>query len=123
MSNTEQQIEQEIQSKNLNAPRITPEHIDLKIKAVYYSNPLQGVDIATARESGDYWSLLCLTFCTIVLENGFTVTGESACASPDNFDEAVGQKIAYDNARNKIWQLEGYLLKEYLHKQNSKVEM
>lgn len=123
MPNTEQQIEQEIQDKGLNAPRLTPTHIDSKIKAVYYSNPLQGVDLESAREAGDYWNLLCLTFCTIVLENGFTVTGESACASPENFDESVGQKIAYENARNKIWQLEGYLLKENLHKKNSKVEL
>lgn len=45
----------------------------------------------------------------------FTVTDESACASPQNFDAEIGEKIAYENARNKIWQLEGYLLKEQLH--------
>lgn len=117
MPNTEQQIEQEIQDKGLNAPRLTPTHIDSKIKAVYYSNPLQGVDLESAREAGDYWNLLCLTFCTIVLENGFTVTGESACASPENFDESVGRKIAFENAREKIWLLEGYLLKEKLNHQ------
>lgn len=56
----------------------------------------------------------CLTVCCLVLRNGFTVTGESACASPENFDAEIGRKIAYDNARSKIWQLEGYLLKERL---------
>lgn len=115
MSNTEQQIEQEIQDKGLNAPRLTPDHIDSKIKGVYYSNPLQGVDPKTAMDEGTHQSLRCLTFCTIVLENGFTVTGESACASPENFDEAIGQKIAFNNAREKIWVLEGYLLKEKLY--------
>jgi hypothetical protein len=50
----------------------------------------------------------------IMLENGYTVTGESACASPENFDAELGQKIARDNARNKIWQLEGYLLRQRL---------
>lgn len=115
MSNSEQQIEQEIQSKNLNAPRLTSDHIDSKIKGIYYSNPLQGVSPETAMDEGTYQNLRCLTFCTIVLENGFTVTGESACVSPENFDAEIGKKIAYDNAREKIWSLEGYLLKEKLN--------
>jgi hypothetical protein len=52
--------------------------------------------------------------CCLTLKNGFTVTGESACASPENFDAELGRKIAFKNAREKIWQLEGYLLKEKL---------
>lgn len=124
MSNTEQHIEQEIQFKNLNAPRLTPDHIDSKIKAVEYILPRDvckrdnGVEVFDAP-----LPLQTLTFCILTLENGFTVTGESACASPENFDADIGKKIAYDNARNKIWLLEGYLLKENLHKQNSKVEL
>ncbi len=120
----EQQIEQEIQSKNLNAPRLTPDHIDSKIKAVEYILPRDvckrdnGVEVFDAP-----LPLQTLTFCILTLENGFTVTGESACASPENFDAEIGKKIAYDNAREKIWLLEGYLLKENLHKQNSKVEL
>lgn len=55
-----------------------------------------------------------LTFCVLVLRNGFTVTGESACASPENFDAEIGQNIARANAIQKIWPLEGYLLKERL---------
>jgi len=51
----------------------------------------------------------------MTLANGFTVTGESACASPANFDEEIGKKIAFEQARNKIWTLEGYLLKQKLH--------
>ncbi|WP_180155233.1 Gp49 family protein [Acinetobacter sp. YH12045] len=115
---SEKQIEQEIQDKGLNAPRLTPDLIDSKIKGIYYSNPLQGVSPETAMNEGTYQNLRCLTFCTIVLENGFTVTGESACASPENFDAEIGRKIAYENARNKIWMLEGYLLKEKLHQAN-----
>lgn len=57
-----------------------------------------------------------LTVCVLTLENGFNVTGESACASPENFDKEIGKKIARDNAINKIWSLEGYLLKEHLSK-------
>ena len=59
--------------------------------------------------------LLLLTFCVLVLRNGFTVTGESACASPENFDAEIGRKIARENAINKVWMLEGYLLKQQLH--------
>ena len=59
-------------------------------------------------------SLSTLTFCVLTLENGFTVTGESACASPENFNAEIGRKIARENAVNKIWMLEGYLLKQKL---------
>jgi hypothetical protein len=56
-----------------------------------------------------------LTVCCIVLKNGFCVTGESACVSPANFDAEVGKKIAFDNAVEKIWALEGYALRERLN--------
>lgn len=55
-----------------------------------------------------------LTFCVLVLANGFTVNGESACASPENFDAEIGRKIARANAVTKIWPLMGYALKERL---------
>jgi Phage protein (N4 Gp49/phage Sf6 gene 66) family len=55
-----------------------------------------------------------LTFCVLVLKNGFTVTGESACASPENFDAELGRKIARGNAIAKIWPLMGYALKSKL---------
>ncbi|WP_440111826.1 Gp49 family protein [Acidovorax sp. BL-A-41-H1] len=55
-----------------------------------------------------------LTFCVLVLRNGFTVTGESACASPENFDAEVGRKIARQNAVQKIWPLMGYELRSKL---------
>lgn len=127
MSNTEQQIEQEIQSKNLNAPRITPEHIGSVIVSEHYFTAAQGD--AKAIEDWAFVNgslngaamrpvpkaLELLTFCVLVLKNGFTVTSESACASPENFDAEIGKKIAYENAREKIWLLEGYLLKEKLH--------
>ena len=57
-----------------------------------------------------------LTVCVLTLENGFNVTGESACVSPENFNKEIGEKIAKDNAVDKIWTLEGYLLKEQLSK-------
>lgn len=55
-----------------------------------------------------------LTICTLTLRNGFTVTGESACVSPENYDKEIGERVAFENAFNKIWQLEGYVLKNKL---------
>ncbi len=100
MSKDEQVIEQEIQAKGLNAPRLTPELIDSAIK------------------SEDYYIFpnTTLTVCCLLLNNGFTVTGESAAASPSNFNVEIGRKIARSNARDKIWALEGYLLREKLYK-------
>lgn len=98
MSRDEKAIEAEIQAKGLNAPRLTPDHIDAQIVAeAFYVFP------GTT-----------LTVCALTLRNGFQVVGESAAASPANFNEELGRKIARDNARNKIWALEGYLLRSKL---------
>lgn len=66
-------------------------------------------------------ALQLLTFCVLTLRNGFTVTGESACASPENFDPELGRKIARTNAVDKIWPLMGYALKARLHEQACQV--
>lgn len=94
----EQAIEKEIQSKGLNAPRLNPQHIDDTIKSEAY-HVFPGTT---------------LTVCALTLKNGFQVVGESAAASPENFNEEIGRKIARDNARSKIWALEGYLLRSKL---------
>lgn len=94
----EQDLENEIIEKGLTAPRLTPEAIDAVI----------------AKEEFYVFENSCLTICCLTLANGFTVSGESACASPENFDAEIGRKIAKENARNKIWMLEGYLLKQRL---------
>ena len=94
-------IEKEIQDKGLNAPRLTPDLIDETIVGEdYYVFPNS-----------------TLTICKLDLRNGYHVTGESAAVSIDNFDEEIGRKIARENARNKIWSLEGYLLKDKLYKE------
>ncbi|WP_145590713.1 Gp49 family protein [Yersinia aleksiciae] len=118
---TDQSIEQEIQEKGLTAPRITPDHIESVISSEHYftaGDGYAGVAALTAKE-GDIITppsqLDLLTFCVLVLKNGFTVSGESACASPENFNEEIGRKIARQNAVNKIWMLEGYLLKDRIH--------
>ena len=100
---SEAHIENEILKKGLTAPRITPDHIDNAIKDVEYH----------------VFPNSCLTVCCMTLMNGFTVVGESACASPSNFNEEIGQKIAFENARNKVWLLEGYLLKQKLFQQDN----
>ena len=114
---TDTQIEQEIQAKGLNAPRITPEDIEANIAYETYFTADQGVLGACVQEGSTATgnpSRSLLTFCVLVLKNGFTVTGESACASPENFDEEVGRKIARQNAVQKIWPLMGYELRSKL---------
>lgn len=56
---------------------------------------------------------------SLTLINGYVVTGQSACLDIDNFDEDIGVEIATNNAIGKIWELEGYLLKEALHRQSN----
>lgn len=108
-------IEQEIQAKGKTAPRVTPDHIESIIDFEAYFTAQDGLK-TTNPDTAQYSpkSLDLLTFCVLTLKNGFTVTGESACASPENFDAAIGRKIARDNAVQKIWALEGYLLKQSL---------
>ena len=96
----EQKIEEEIQAKGLNAPRLKPEDLDAVIRDEAY-HVFPGTT---------------MTVCCLTLHNGFNVVGESAAASPENFDAEIGRKIAYGHARDQIWGLEGYLLKERLHK-------
>ncbi len=113
-------IEQEIKAKGLTAPRVTPADIEASIAGVHYFTASDGAFGYSARNEMVVYSerldspLRLLTFCVIVLRNGFTVTGESACASPENFDAAIGRKIAYENAKQKIWPLLGYALKQQL---------
>ena len=110
----DQQIEQEIQTKGLAAPRVTPRDIEANIAAEYYFTAADGV-VGNIDEDGDILlPLELLTFCVLVLKNGFTVTGESACASSENFDAEIGRKIARENAINKVWPLMGYELKSKL---------
>ncbi len=110
-------------AKGKTAARVTPERIQSIIRAEHYftafdgrsgalaSGTYAGKEVPVAGDA-DLESLKLLTFCVLVLENGFIVTGESACASPENFDPEIGRKIARQNAVAKIWPLEGYLLKQ-----------
>jgi len=93
---TEKATEEMIQDKGLNAPRLSPADIDAAIVGKTF----------TKLPSGK-----CL-ICEITLKNGYTVRGEAACVSPENFDQEIGEKVSFEDARSKIWPLEGYLLQE-----------
>ena len=117
----DQTIEQEIQAKGLTAPRITLADIEANITSTFYFTAAQGAEKA-ARDNGSYaagspaegLALGLLTFCVLVLRNGFTVVGESACASPENFNAEIGRKVARDNAVEKVWPLMYYELRSKL---------
>jgi len=120
-------IEQEI-SERTEAPKVTPDDIEANIVSEHYFTALDG-QLGAYKNNNDVRqesfkpeqevpcsieALGLLTFCVLVLRNGFTVTGESACVSPENFDAEIGRKIARQNAVQKIWPLMGYALKESL---------
>jgi hypothetical protein len=119
----DQTIEQEIQAKGLTAPRVTPDDIEANIIAEIYFTADEAFDRSAhdaniCPSGADAFTvnrgLQLLTFCVLTLRNGFTVTGESACASPENFDAEIGRKIARQNAVQKVRPLMGYALKEQL---------
>jgi hypothetical protein len=128
---TEKEVNEACVAKGLNYPRVTPDDVDAAIVDEVYFTAAQGTlgavianeKILEASVAADDLSptklapLDLLTFCVLVLRNGFTVTGESACASPENFNAELGRKIAKDNARAKIWPLLGYALKDRLSKE------
>lgn len=123
-------IDQEIQAKGKTAPRITPADIEANIIDEVYFTAEHGYQAAMKEQYPDlaalgnkfpHGGLRLLTFCVLTLRNGFTVTGESACASPENFDAEIGRKIARANAVQKIWPLMGYELKQRLDEQVAKV--
>lgn len=115
------EVEKEIQEKGLTAPRVTSQDIEANIKSAHYFTAADG---ASHKPSDTVWdigtygaipeSLSLLTFCVLVLRNGFTVVGKSACASPENFDAELGRKIARQDAINQMWPLMGYALRERL---------
>jgi len=93
-------IEQEIQAKGLNEPRITP--ADLKANVV---------DIEFVKHVSKSGQVL--RWAVLTTRNGFAVTGRpSASVSPLNDDPAIGESVAIENAKNELWSLMGYALKE-----------
>ena len=124
-------VEAEIRAKGADkAPRVTPADIEANIIGEHYFSAQDGMmsrvyspegarcDAKSVYHVDDPAAMLplrLLTFCVLTLRNGFTVTGESACASPENFDAEIGRKIARENAVAKVWPLMGYALRQHLH--------
>ncbi len=122
-------LEYEIAEKASVAPRVTPADVEGAIISEHYFTAGDGHNgaawlavmddlngIVTAFDAPAAPRVLhLLTFCVLVLDNGFTVTGESACASPENFDADIGRKVARANALNKVWPLLGFRLRDRLN--------
>lgn len=100
---SEQAIENEIQAKGLKAPRLCPADIDRVITGETF----------TVLPSGK------VMVCELTLRNGFAVRGEAATVSKENFNTEIGEKISRENARNKVWELEGYLLQQFLFERSN----
>lgn len=102
--------------QGLDRPRVTPADIEANIEIAYYFTGEDALQFAGQNGSpfNAHRSMKLLTFCVLVLRNGSTVTGESACASPENFDAEIGRKVARANAVQKIWPLMGYELRTKL---------
>lgn len=126
---SDEQIETMIKEQGADkAPRVTPADIEANIASEDYFTADAAVfgkpkRVGFRRTNGKYipifedarhQALSLLTFCVLTLKNGFTVTGESACASPENFDAEIGRRIARENAVQKIWSLMGYELRSKL---------
>ncbi len=120
----DQAIERAIVSAGANiAPRVTPADIEAAIVSEHYFTAEDGRAGAIQRGAyegrelpvdgdADIDALKLLTFCVLVLHNGFTVTGESACASPENFNAEIGRRIARENAVQKLWPLLGFRMRD-----------
>ena len=111
---TDAGIERLIQAKGKTAPRVTPADIEANIASEWYINAGDAIPDDFQPPVPAIHPLRLLTFCVLVLRNGFTVTGESACASPENFNAEIGRRIARENAVNKVWPLLGFRLRDQL---------
>ena len=80
-------------------PKITKEHIESIIKSDQYHD----------------FQDTTLTLCVLKLKNGATITGESYSVSPENFNAQTGREESYKKAIAKLWEFEGYLLKQKMY--------
>lgn len=111
MSVTEHELEERAV-----APRVTLGDVERTVMFEHYFTAAQGIRAngerypITGKFEGKMESLERLTFCVLTLRNGFTVVGQSACASAANYQQDIGERIAKSDALNKIWALKGYEL-------------
>ena len=101
----EQKVEALIQQQQALAPRVTPEDLDKNIASFEF--------VKHVSKSGKV-----LRWCILTTTNGFAVTGDpSVSVSVENDRQVVGEEVAYNNARSKLWPLMGYLLTEKLYQE------
>lgn len=105
--NDEQALEAEIQAKASRGLRLTPENIDEQI----------------VKEEYHWFAGSTVTVCMLTLRNGYNTVGHSACVDPRNFNSEIGRRIARVNAREQIWALEGYALRQYIHDNSLELKM
>lgn len=76
------------------------------------------------RISGVTYHRLCATttLCFLELDNGYSVLGHSACVNPQNYDEQIGQSLAYEDAMRQLWPLFGFELAERQHQKAQSLE-
>lgn len=95
-----------------NAPCIAASDIEASIAAEHYFTLSQAL---AALQHPVHVIANELTFCVLVLHNGFVITGEGASADPGTFDAEQGCKVARQNAIAKVLPLMGYALHDRLH--------
>lgn len=95
------------------APRVTLDGIINNITETYYCTGEEAV-VALPGNPAPAKALKLLTICIVVLKNGYTIVGTSACASPENYNQELGRKIAYENCIRQIWPLMGFALRDKL---------
>lgn len=108
--------EDELKERSI-APRVTFEQVQGSIYSEHFFTAAEGIKGAGHEGAiiGRAKTLGQLTFCVLVLKNGFTVTGQSACADPLNYQKDIGERIARADAFNKIWPLLGFELRTLLY--------
>lgn len=100
--------------KRTGAVRVTEADVLANIKAEYSFTLGEALDAMGVPVVDD---VRCMTVCVLVMNNGFSVQGVSACADPKGFDAQVGREIAKRNAVSVAWGHMGYELRTKLHEQ------
>lgn len=80
---------------------VTKHSIEDRIKAVTY----QIVDLPEGPR---------MTLCFITMQGGFVVTGQSSCIDTASFNKQLGEQYSFEQAFGKLWELEGYRIREGL---------
>lgn len=103
------------------APKLTPADIEAVVVHEQYFTAADGVFGAAQKDGLAFAAfrgpegLDRVTFCVLTLRNGAKVTGiNHGPVSAANFSADKGRQYARESAIEKVWELEGYLLRERL---------